>query len=228
MKSVRRMAVSLMVAGLALAACGGDDDAGIEVEEPIGAPQEGGAYDVTAGPSVSKAASIDLEVARDELGDAAQAVVDLATSPKVGGFLVSSIVDLDDEHGSGAIVVEVPSARFEQSVVELSAIGELTRQEMSGADVTPTAASTKEERASVRADVAYASIDVGLTARRPPPPPEKSPVERALATAKSISLAIASGAIVAAGAVLPVGAVALVLYVAWTRDARRLRVRFGA
>ncbi|HYO60682.1 MAG TPA: hypothetical protein VEU29_02155, partial [Actinomycetota bacterium] len=113
-------------------------------------------------------------------------------------------------------------------VVELSAIGELTRQEMSGADVTPTAANTKEESASVRADVAYASIDVGLTARRPPPPPEKSPVERARATAKSISLVIASGAIVAAGAIVPVGAVALVLYVAWTRVARRLRVRFGA
>ena len=229
MRAFRQVAMGLMVAGLALGACGGDDaDHGVTVDDPIGGPETDVSYDApAAGPAISKSASIDVEVPRSELGESAQAVVDLATSPKVGGFLVSSVLDLEEGYGSGAILVEVPSERFEASVVELSAIGDLRRQEMSGADLTYdlAAATTKEQRERVRADAAYSQIDVALEGKTPPPAPEKPPVERALATAKSMSLVIASGAIVAAGAVLPVGAAALVLYLVATRVARKLRVR---
>jgi hypothetical protein len=230
MRAFRGVAVGLMVAGLALGACGGDDadrGGGVTVDDPIGGPETGVSYDTPADPAISKSASIDVEVPRSELGESAQAVVDLATSPKVGGFLVSSVLDLEDGYGSGAILVEVPSDEFEASVVELSGIGELRRQEMSGADLTYdlAAATTKEAKARVRADAAYSQIDVALAGKRPPPAPEKPPVERALATAKTISLVIASGAIVAGGVGLPVGVAALILYLVATRIARRLRVR---
>jgi hypothetical protein len=81
-----------------------------------------------------------------------------------------------------------------------------------------------KDLADAAAGAAFAPIDVAITGRRPVPPPEKEPVERALATAKSISLGIASGAIVAAGALLPVAALLLVVYLAWTLIARRLRM----
>lgn len=222
-----RIAAVVMAAVLVLPACGGDDDQGVTASEPIGAPEETTTYDTPAGPSVAKTASIDVEVPRSELGDSAQAVVDLATSPKIGGFLVSSVLDLEDGYGSGAVLVEVPTEKFEQSVAELSAIGELTRQEMSGADWTAdvAAASTKEERKRLRAETAYSPIDVALAGKRPPPAPEEPPLERALGTAKTILLSVASAGIVAAGAAVPLVVVLLALYLAWSRITRRLRVR---
>jgi hypothetical protein len=222
-----RMAAVVLVAGLVLGACGGDDDHGVTASEPIGAPEDAASYDTAAGPTVAKTASIDVEVPRSELGDSAQAVVDLATSPKIGGFLVSSVLDLEDGYGSGAILVEVPTDKFEQSVAELSGIGELTRQEMSGADWTAdvAAARTKAERRRLRAETAYSPIDVALEGRRPPPAPAEPPLERALGTAKAILLAVASAGIVAGGAAIPVVVVLLALYLAWSRIARRLRVR---
>ncbi len=148
----RRILVCVVVAATALGACGGKDgdDAGVSVEEPIGAPDPAGGYGPAGAPAVVKDASVEMEIPRRDLSDAAQAVVDLATSPKVGGYLVSSIVDLEDGYGSGLIVVEVPSARFEQTVVELGTIGELTRQEMSGQDLTGEAVAARRQVQKVR------------------------------------------------------------------------------
>ncbi|HEX2195442.1 MAG TPA: DUF4349 domain-containing protein [Actinomycetota bacterium] len=156
----RRILICAVAAAVALAACGGDEEDGgaaVSVEEPIGAPDPAGA----AAPSVVKDASVEMEVSRRDLSDAAQAVVDLATSPKVGGYLVSSVIDLEDGYGSGLIVVEVPSARFEQTVVQLGTIGELTRQEMSGQDLTADAVSARRQGQKARSRIASLRARVG-------------------------------------------------------------------
>ena len=221
---LRRNVVVAVVAALALGACGGDsdDDAGVTVDE-IAAPATEATLE--APPSVAKTGRVEMEVGRQRVSEAAQAVVDLATSPKVGGFLTSSVVDLEDGYGAAAILVHVPAERFEQAVVGLGSIGDVTRQEMAGEQLAEPGMSRKE-RADAAAQAAYAPIDVAIAGRRPAPPPPKEPVERALATAKDISLAIAAGAIVAAGAVVPVGAVLLLVWLVWSQGIRRLRIRW--
>lgn len=218
---LRRNVVALALTGLALGSCGGSDDAGVAVDEIAAAPGTEPALETS--PGVAKSGRVEMEVGRAEVGDAAQAVVDLATSPKVAGFLTSSVVDLGDGYGAAAILVHVPTERFEQTVADLGAIGEVTRQEMTGEPVEEPAGGP-EERADAEASAAFAPIDVAIAGRAPAPPPEKDPIERALALAKGISLGIASGAIVAAGAVVPVGAVLLVVYLAWALFLRRLRM----
>lgn len=223
---LRRIVATAMVAALALTACGGDDDdhgAQVTVTEPIGAPEPEPALDTP--PSVAKTARVEMEVAASGVAGAAQAVVDLATSPKIDGFLSSSVVDLEDGYGAATILVQVPTERFEQTVVELGRIGEVTRQEMAGQQLAD-AGMTREERTAVAAEAALSPIDVAIGARAPAPPPEKSSIEEAVDRAASIALAIASGAIVAAGVVLPVGAAVLVVYLAWSLVLRRLRLRW--
>ncbi|HEX2294866.1 MAG TPA: hypothetical protein VHN37_06110 [Actinomycetota bacterium] len=220
---LRRIQAVLVLAALAIGACGGDDaDTGITVEEPIGAPEPGIA---SAAPSVEKSARVDMEVARAQLSEAAQAVVDLATSPKVGGFLTSSVVDVQDAYGSAIVLVQVPAERFEQTVADLSRIGDVVRQEMAGEQLAEPGMK-RAERAAAAAEAAYAPVDVSIRGRRPPPPPEESAIGRALGTATDISLSIAAGAIVAGGAVLPVAALLLVVYLVSTLVIRRLRIRW--
>ncbi|HEV2754740.1 MAG TPA: DUF4349 domain-containing protein [Actinomycetota bacterium] len=151
---VRRMAVALVAVAAIAGACGGDDEdsAAVSVQEPIGAPED----DLTAGPgtpaAVVKSASIEMEVPRDGLGSAAQQVVDIATSPRIGGYLVSSIVDTDG-YGAGKVLVKVPSGSFEEAVGQLERVGDVTRQQLEGADVSPEAAAARGrvERARRRA-----------------------------------------------------------------------------
>lgn len=223
MVAFRRLAVFLVVTAMGLAACGGDDegDAGVTVSEGIGAPEPA---PLEPPPSVAKSARVEMEVARSGLTDAAQAVVDLATSDRVGGFLASSIVDLEEGYGSATILVQVPAARFEETVARLGDLGDVTRQEMAGQAVPRGA--TRKERARVDAHTAFAPIDVALDARRPPAPRRKPALERSLETATGISLAILSAAIVGAGVALPVGALLLLLWLAWAVVIRRLRLRW--
>ena len=221
---LRRNVLAVLAMALVLGACGGDsDDAGVSVDEIAAAPETEPALETP--PSVAKSGRVEMEVGRAEVGDAAQAVVDLATSPKTGGFLTSSVVDLQDGYGFATILVQVPAERFEETVAGLDGIGDVTRQEMAG-EQPGAPGMDRAERADAVARAAYAPIDVAIAGRRPPAPPPESPIERALGNAKGISLAIASGAIVAAGAVAPAAAVVLVLYLGWSLLIRRLRLRW--
>lgn len=142
MKLRRITALFLLFTAIAVAACSeGAGDTGITVTDPIGAPESGSEQSSTsavrsAAPSVMKSASVQIDVVQAKLNSAAQAVVDLATSTKVGGFLVSSIVDTDEGYGFGNIVVKVPAPHFEQTVADLGTVGEVTRQQLDGHDLS--------------------------------------------------------------------------------------------
>jgi hypothetical protein len=275
-----RIALPLLFVAIVAAACvgDGDDSAGVSIDQPIGAPESGsnpdeqpsgGAPASVAGPSVAKTASVEVDVVQDELNSAAQEVVDLATSSKVGGFLVSSVVDLNEGYGSGNVVVKVPAPRFEQVVGDLETIGEITRQQLEGQDLTAefldtharvqrarsrtatllsrlkrnedpgvrfklreNIVSSKEEvrrlqqnESYITGQSAYLLIDVSLAGKQPPAAPEKPAFERALATAKTIVLAIASGAVLAAGVIVPIGLLLLIAYLVGVPIFRRLRPR---
>ncbi|MDQ4025770.1 MAG: DUF4349 domain-containing protein [Actinomycetota bacterium] len=170
-----RMAVVLVaMAALAGACSAGEEDssAAVSVEEPIGAPEP--AYDdegaSTATDDVVKSATIEIEVPRDELGSAAQQVVDLATSPQIGGFLVSSVVDTEG-YGAGNVLVRVPADRFEETVGDLERVGDVTRQQLEGDDVSPEAEAARARLASARRRMdalqrrAEGSDDAARTAR---------------------------------------------------------------
>ena len=75
----------------------------------------------------------------------------------------------------------------------------------------------------VGADIALASIEVDLRATPPPPPPEKPVFERALGTAKAITLAIGSGAVLLAGVVVPIGVLVALLLVIGGPILRRIK-----
>lgn len=154
----RRIALSLLIVVGVFAACGGDDDgaeSGVALDDTIGAPQESGYEDAaepSVGPSIVKTASLEVGVVAERLSAAAQDVIDIATDPKVGGFLVSSLVDT--ETVSGEVVVKVPSPSFENVVAELDGVGDVTRQELAGEDLTEDflSAHAQVQRARNRTD----------------------------------------------------------------------------
>lgn len=222
----RRNVVAVVVAaGLTLGACGGSDDAGVVVDE-ISTPAES-APSLETPPSVAKAGRVEMEVPRAEVDETAQAVVDLATSPKIGGLLTSSVVDLAQGYGFATILVQVPAERFESTMAGLGEVGAVTRQEMVGESLVDEDV-TVAQRSGAAARAAYAPIDVAITGRPPAPPPPQSSISHAVATAKDISLGMASGVIVAAGAVVPAGVVLLALYLVLSFLIRRLRPRAAA
>lgn len=263
--------VAVMIFG---AACGGDDDggeaAGVSLKEPIGASEQtistGGGGESSA---VAKSAFAEMRVPRSDLDSATQEVVDLATGPEVGGFLVSSVFDTEVAHGAARVLVKVPSVAFEDVVGELGGIGDVTRQELTGEDMAPEliraleAVRRTRERAaslisrlqatddealsfklrqqlhSVRAELrtagreatnlgselAFSEVEVALRATPPPPPPNEPVVDRALGTARAITLGIASGAILVAAVAVPVLALLLILFLVGTPIVRRLKPR---
>jgi hypothetical protein len=153
MSAKRFGAILLLVAALAAACGGSDDDGEVSLEDPIGAPPAGAVYQPEpsgagssgTGASVQKSATVDISVLEEDLTTAAQAVVDLATSEEVGGYLVSSVVDVNDGYGAGSVSVKVPSAHFEPVVGRLGDIGDVTRQQLQGEDLTPQVLSAREE-----------------------------------------------------------------------------------
>lgn len=171
--ALRRIALPLLVVAALAAACGGseDEDAAVSIEEPIGAPQEGAvdgsnatgsSYGTSASaPSVIKDATVDIEVARNELSAAAQKVVDIATAPRAGGYLVSSVVDLRNGYGFGRVAVKVPAPRFEKVVSDLASIGEITRQQLRGRDLSDDSltASARVQLAERRLAAALRSLE---------------------------------------------------------------------
>ena len=261
------VAVTMAVA-VGATACGGDggDEASVSINDPIGAPDSGVG---TTGPSVVKNASLEVEVAQKRLSSAAQSVIDLATSSRVGGFLVSSVVDLERGYGIGNVVVKVPAPRFEGVVADLGEVGQVTRQQLAGRDLTSKFLEThakvlrarartagllsrlartddpgarfqlREDLAAARdelrrleqnetyieGETAYSTIQVALAGKRPPAPPEKPAFERALTTAKKITVAIGSGVVLTAGVVIPIGALLVALYLVGAPIVRRARPR---
>lgn len=275
---LRRIGLMLLVAAAVGTACSGGDavdgEAAIGLDRPIGAPAGSRTAARDAGtpgpdPAVAKSAFATMEVPKSGLDSAAQRVVDIATAPDMGGFLVSSVFDTQEAHGTARVVVKVPSPSFEQAVARLSGIGDVTRQELEGQDMTPEVlaaharlqrarartadilrqleaaedeATTFELRERLRAararlrsahqkatfvggDVAFSSIDVALHATPAPPAPEKPVIERALATAKSLTIGIASAAALIAAVILPILTLLVLLYALGRPIVRRLKPR---
>ena len=136
---LRALALIPLAALLIAPACSGSDagatgggDSG--AADPIGAPRDpafaGG--DPFGGTNVAKSASVEMDVPKDRLSGAAQAVVDLAVADTTGGFLVSSVVDIQQGFGMADVRVKVPSPSFETVVSDLEEIGHITRQELEG------------------------------------------------------------------------------------------------
>lgn len=275
----RRIVLSLVVPALFAAACAGSND-GITFQEPIGTPDSSTSFDdgpgadsgvdaVTA-PAIIKGAELEMDVASNKLSSAAQEVIDVATSPEVGGYLVRALVDHETGEGHASIEVKVPATRFEDVVVELGSIADMTRQFVEGQDLTGDYAHARNQiflaerrvksllrdidnaqdpgtvfalrrdlaaaRSSlesaegnkrvVTAQTTYSGISVGLNGT-PAPAPSKPALERALDTAKEITLTIASGIVLALGVILPIGALLVALYAVAVPIRKRVRLRLG-
>ena len=95
----RRIALSLLAVGLVAVACGGDGAGGgsdaIDVQDPIGAPDQGPNSDQGAQNAVVKDAYLRMAVDKSELTASAQGVVDLVSSSRIGGFLDRATLDRD-------------------------------------------------------------------------------------------------------------------------------------
>lgn len=83
------------------------------------------------GPSVIKTATLDIGVAKDELGDALNEAV--AIAGRSGGFVLSS--DSGRAASRGSLTMRIPSQRFEAVLVELEGLGKVRSESISGQDV---------------------------------------------------------------------------------------------
>ena len=86
----------------------------------------------------------------------------------------------------------------------------------------------RDNESHISTTSAYSTIEVALAGTAPPAPPEKPAFERALGTAKDITLGIASGIVLAAGVLVPIGALVVVLYLVGAPVVRRLKPRLKA
>jgi hypothetical protein len=87
-----------------------------------------------AGPRIVKKAELTLDLRRNALRTA----VDRATSiaERHGGYVASTAVSRADEGSSGTLTVRVPAAQFDDARLELSALGTVKDERLSGDDVT--------------------------------------------------------------------------------------------
>lgn len=90
--------------------------------------------DAAAGPRIVKKADLTIDVRRNALRTA----VDRATSiaERRGGYIASTEVSRGDEGSSGTLSVRVPAAQFDAARRELSALGIVKDERLSGDDVT--------------------------------------------------------------------------------------------
>jgi Domain of unknown function (DUF4349) len=97
-------------------------------------------------------AILTVEVAdSDGVSDAAQKALDLTR--RLGGHVVSASV-VTGEGANAAITVRVPSARVQEAVVQLSALGEIVSQQVSIEDLQATLDQLERRERSVRAQIA--------------------------------------------------------------------------
>jgi hypothetical protein len=87
-----------------------------------------------AGPRIVKKADLTIDVRRNALRTA----VDRATSiaERRGGYIASTAVSRGNEGSSGTLIVRVPAAQFDAARRELSALGTVKDERLSGDDVT--------------------------------------------------------------------------------------------
>jgi hypothetical protein len=148
--------VLLAVAGVVGAACGGGgrtsagpaaatpapargalDVGGQMVEGHPATPAPaavGGEFQLTAvGPRIIKTAAISIEIKHGSFEQHAQDVTLIAS--RHGGFIASSRTS-EGKVLSGTIVLRIPAAQFEAALGELTALGKVTGEQISGQDVT--------------------------------------------------------------------------------------------
>ena len=100
-------------------------------------------------------ATLTVEVAdSDGVSDSAQKALDLTR--RLGGHVVSASV-VTGEGANAAITVRVPSARVQEAVVQLSALGDIVSQQVSIEDLQATLDQLERRERSVRAQIAALS-----------------------------------------------------------------------
>src|SRR5919106_1775183 len=148
---VRVLRTWMGIAVLAVLAVGGSEEAAVEGVggdsggarpggEPFTADQaEEAVVPRTAtlelpvvGPDVIKTADLEVEVARDGLGDAIATATTMAH--RYQGFVVSSSTE-GAEARRGTVVLRVPADAFEEALNDLRGLGEVRGQEVRGEDV---------------------------------------------------------------------------------------------
>jgi hypothetical protein len=94
----------------------------------------GGEFQLTAvGPRIIKTAAISIEIKHGSFEQHAQDVTLIAS--RHGGFIASSRTS-EEKFLSGTIVLRIPAAQFEAALGELTALGRVTGEQISGQDVT--------------------------------------------------------------------------------------------
>jgi len=106
-----------------------------------------------AGPRAQRtSATLTVEVAdSDGVSSSAQKALDLTR--RLGGHVVSASV-VTGEGANAAITVRVPSARVQEAVVQLSALGDIVSQQVSIEDLQETLDTLERRERSVRAQIA--------------------------------------------------------------------------
>jgi hypothetical protein len=112
---------------------GGSEPMPGPVDEGVLAPESRVGSDLPPfGPNVIKTADLRLQVRRDTLRDVVADVT--AVAGRQGGFVISTDVT-GQRARSGVLVIRVPAERFEQALDELSEMGKVTRESVSGQEV---------------------------------------------------------------------------------------------
>ena len=153
----RPLAACLLLAVLALGACGGDDqpsgggndvaamerlaeeqggggDAGQPKAAAVSDSDNGGVSAIpSVGDSVVKNADLRLEVASDGVRTAVQRIEQVA--PRYGGFVLSTSID-EANSTEGVVVIRIPSEDFEVALRDVKNAGDLVGENVSGRDVS--------------------------------------------------------------------------------------------
>jgi hypothetical protein len=106
--------------------------------QPSGAPPSSASKGTTTAPTdtarVIRTASLDLRVARHSFGSVVARVTTISASE--GGFIADANTDESAATPSGSMTVRVPSARFNDTLGRLRALGKVETQSTKGQDVT--------------------------------------------------------------------------------------------
>lgn len=140
-------------------ASGGADQADAETQEAVpaalGRPAVNAAYDAgsgaasggggtstavadafgevpAVGPRVIKTATVELEVARDELEQATRDSI--AIAGRFGGFVLSTDSH-SDRSATSTVVLRIPADSFERALADLEGLGDVKGEQISGQDV---------------------------------------------------------------------------------------------